>query len=81
MVTVEDGVRRGSAGTAIAAARIEEAQAWGSRAPSVLTLGLPHAYIPHGHVDSILSELGLDAHGLAASVLAAVETRQVVGGR
>ena len=81
VVTVEDGVRRGGVGAAIAAALREEAHQWSPDTRSVLTLGLPDAFIPQGRVDAILSELGLDGPGIAASVLAALRTTHVIGRR
>ncbi|MCU1450849.1 MAG: dxs, partial [Acidimicrobiales bacterium] len=70
VVTVEDGVRQGGAGTAVADA--VAALDVHRSAPPVLVLGTPDAYIPHGIAAQILSELGLDGPGIAASVLAAV---------
>jgi hypothetical protein len=34
---------------------------------------VPLAYVPHGHPADILSQLGLDAPGLSATVLDALE--------
>ena len=67
VVTAEDGVRVGGAGSAIAAALAAE-----PHAPAVVQLGTPDSYIPHGKADGILADLGLDAAGVAASVRAAV---------
>ncbi len=75
VVTVEDGVRRGGAGAAIAVSLPERALAAGLPCPPVLVLGVPDAYIPHGHPDRILAALGLDGPGIAGSVLAAVPGR------
>ncbi len=65
VVTVEDGLRVGGAGTQIAdaIADLEESR----ECPPVLVLGIPTSYIPHGTVDGILSQLGLDGPGIAAS--------------
>jgi len=38
----------------------------------VLILGVPTAYIPHGKPAAILSQLGLDAAGVASATLAAL---------
>jgi deoxyxylulose-5-phosphate synthase len=48
------------------------AQAERRPAPPVVVLGVPDRYLPQGNAASILSELGLDGVGLAASVLAAL---------
>jgi 1-deoxy-D-xylulose-5-phosphate synthase len=67
VVTAEDGVRVGGAGSAIA-----DALAGEPHAPAVVQLGTPDSYIPHGKADGILADLGLDAAGVAASVRAAI---------
>ena len=66
IVTVEDGVRSGGAGSLIAdaVADLRETRA----CPPVLILGVPVAYIPHGTPELILSQLGLDGPGIAAAV-------------
>ena len=70
VVTVENGVVEGGAGTEIAA-RIREQV--GPRAlPPVLHLGVPTTYIPHGDPGRILTGLGLDAVGIATSVMRAL---------
>ncbi|HET9077095.1 MAG TPA: 1-deoxy-D-xylulose-5-phosphate synthase [Acidimicrobiales bacterium] len=66
VVTVEDGVRSGGAGSFIADAMADLNEA--RNAPPVLILGVPTAYIPHGSQDTILSQLGLDGPGIAAAV-------------
>ncbi len=69
VVTAEDGIREGGAGTAIvdALAGLSDART----APPALVLGVPVAYIPHGNADAILADLGLDGPGIAAAVLRA----------
>jgi len=69
VVTVEDGVRIGGAGSHIdaALAQLDETR------PPVLTIGTPLEYIDQAKPASILSRLGLDAAGIAASVEKAVE--------
>ncbi|GGI06202.1 1-deoxy-D-xylulose-5-phosphate synthase [Egicoccus halophilus] len=65
VVTVENGVVGGGAGTELADRLTERA---GVRAaPPVLKLGVPDGYLPHGKPDRILAELGLDAPGIAAA--------------
>ena len=70
VVTVEDGVRSGGAGSFIvdAIADLNETR----QAPPVLVLGVPTAFIPHGSQDRILSQLGLDGPGIAAAVAKAL---------
>jgi len=65
VVTVEDGLRDGGVGMAIADQLCELTV--GRHEPRVRVLGVPAAYIPHGKPDAILAELGLDAAGVAAS--------------
>jgi 1-deoxy-D-xylulose-5-phosphate synthase len=65
VLTVEDGLRDGGIGSAIAD-RVSESCA-GRRAPRVRVLGTPTAYIPHGKPDAILADLGLDAAGVATA--------------
>ncbi len=65
VVTLEDGVVSGGFGSAV----LEALAPWGL-AGRVRVLGLPDEFLPPGNADSILSELGLDADGVAATVLA-----------
>ncbi|MPZ72323.1 MAG: 1-deoxy-D-xylulose-5-phosphate synthase [Nitriliruptorales bacterium] len=66
VVTVEDGVRVGGAGSTIsdAIADLQETRL----SPPVLTLGTPDGYIPQAKPARIHAELGLDGHGIAASI-------------
>ena len=66
VLTVEDGIRDGGAGTAMADAIAADSLGDGRVGPPVRVLGTPCAYIPHGKPDAILAELGLDADGIAA---------------
>ena len=70
VVTVEDGIRSGGAGSFIsdAVADLQETRV----APPFLVLGVPTAYIPHGSQDQILSQLGLDGPGIAAAIAKAL---------
>ena len=68
VVTVEDGLRSGGAGTAIRDALLERAEAAGQAAPRIRVLGVPLDYLPHGKPDAILADLGLDAAGIAATI-------------
>jgi 1-deoxy-D-xylulose-5-phosphate synthase len=70
IVTIEDGIRSGGAGSFVAdaVADLHETRS----CPPVLVLGIPTAYIPHGSQDQILSQLGLDGPGIAAAVAKAL---------
>ena len=68
VVTVEDGVRVGGAGTFMADALASSVRAGG---PPVVVLGTPAEFIPHGEVGAILSSLGLDAAGITSAVIEA----------
>ena len=70
VVTVEDGIREGGAGSCIANA-LSELDGDG-KAPPVRTLGIPTAYLPHGKPDEILAACGLDAAGIAQTALRAL---------
>jgi 1-deoxy-D-xylulose-5-phosphate synthase len=76
VVTVEDGLRVGGAGTLVAdaVADLEETRV----CPPVLILGIPTSYIPHGTVEGILAQLGLDGPGIAAATLKALPDREQV---
>ena len=76
VVTVEDGVREGGAGTAIADA--VAAVADGQPSPPVLVLGVPDRYIPQASPAAILAAIGLDGPGIAASVIGALEAADAV---
>ncbi|HLX88015.1 MAG TPA: 1-deoxy-D-xylulose-5-phosphate synthase [Acidimicrobiales bacterium] len=75
IVTVEDGVRVGGAGSFLVDAvrcmpDIERPL------PPVRTLGIPRRYLAHGRPDAILSNLGLDGPGIAASVAEALSAER-----
>jgi 1-deoxy-D-xylulose-5-phosphate synthase len=73
VVTVEDGLAAGGAGTHLQGAIAAVARERGLALPDQLVLGMPAAYVPQGRPDRILAEHGLDGPGIAASVRAAVE--------
>ena len=77
VVTAEDGLRSGGAGSAIREALAESAPMPGG--PSVRVLGVPVDYLPHGKADAILADLGLDAEGIAAAVKAEMARRGAAG--
>jgi 1-deoxy-D-xylulose-5-phosphate synthase len=71
VLTAEDGVVEGGVGALVASALAHGDQS--EVAPRVVACGVPLAYVPHGHPADILSQLGLDAPGLSATVLDALE--------
>jgi 1-deoxy-D-xylulose-5-phosphate synthase len=71
VVTIEDGLRDGGAGSAIADALSKLGPNGG---PQVRVLGVPSVYLAHGKPDTILTRLGLDADGIADEVLAWVSS-------
>jgi len=76
VVTVEDGFAHGGAGQYIRAELERAAAAEGVSPPTVVALGVPAVYVPHGSPDAILSSFGLDARGVAASAASAYERLQ-----
>ncbi len=68
VVTAEDGLRTGGAGTHLADAVARAADEAKRAAPPVKTLGVPRAFLPHDKADAILAGLGLDGPGVASSV-------------
>lgn len=75
VVTIEDGLRDGGVGTAIADALSKLAPIHG---PAVRVLGVPSVYLAQGKPDVILNRLGLDADGVVDEVLAWVRSSQSV---
>ena len=74
VVTVEDGVAQGGAGSHLQQALADRDQ--GRLAPPVLILGTPLEYIAHAKPAAILARFGLDGEGIADSArraLAAAE--------
>jgi 1-deoxy-D-xylulose-5-phosphate synthase len=66
VVTIEDGIAQGGAGSAMAA---EIMTRQGDTATTrVEVLGVPVQFIPQGRPDQILARLGLDADGIVAAV-------------
>jgi 1-deoxy-D-xylulose-5-phosphate synthase len=68
VVTVEDGVREGGAGSLIADTLATHCA--GPDIPRVEVLGTPIRFLPHGKPDRILADLGLDGPGIAATIRA-----------
>lgn len=73
VVTAEDGVRVGGAGSAIAAALTELVAGPAGRGPVVLPLGTPDAYLAQAKPARILAELKLDGPGIAESIRDALD--------
>ena len=69
LVTVEDHALAGGFGSAV----LELLTAQGHSGPRVMRLGLPDRFVEHGPRGALLAELGLDAEGIAKSVLAGLE--------
>ncbi|CAN7381168.1 1-deoxy-D-xylulose-5-phosphate synthase [Trinickia sp. LjRoot230] len=63
LVTVEEGVVMGGAGSAAA----EVLAAQGLSVP-LLQLGLPDAFVPHGDCAALLAQCGLDGDGIARAI-------------
>jgi 1-deoxy-D-xylulose-5-phosphate synthase len=66
VVTAEDGIAEGGVGASIAAALREHDT-------TVVTCGLPSAFLAHGNPEEILAAHGLDAAGIAAAAARALE--------
>lgn len=67
VVTVEDGVRVGGAGSFLVDA-VRRLPGRDGPMPAVRQLGVPRAYVAHGKPDAILADLGLDGPGIAGLV-------------
>ena len=70
LITVEENVIAGGAGSAVA----ESLSAAGVAVP-ILHLGLPDAFPDHGDPALLLTEVGLDAKGIAAAIEARFAAR------
>jgi 1-deoxy-D-xylulose-5-phosphate synthase len=71
VVTVEDGIRVGGAGTFLLDA-MRSLPSVDRPLPPVRILGVPRSYLAQGKPDLILSELGLDGPGIASTVTTAL---------
>jgi 1-deoxy-D-xylulose-5-phosphate synthase len=74
VVTVEDGVRVGGAGSFLVDA-MRGCTAGRLPAP-VRVLGIPRVYVAQGNPDAILADLGLDGPGIADSVVEALSVER-----
>ena len=74
VVTVEDGVRVGGAGSFL----VDALRLSSTDRPlvPVRTLGIPRRYLAQGKPDAILTDLGLDGPGIASSVLEALSVER-----
>jgi 1-deoxy-D-xylulose-5-phosphate synthase len=75
VLTMEDGIRVGGAGTFLVNA-MRQSDSGELGRPPVRILGVPRAYLPHGKPNQILADLGLDGPGIAASVSEALATER-----
>ena len=75
VVTIEDGLRDGGAGSAIADAVAQHGLASGRPPCEVDVLGIPARYLAHGKPDDILRDLGLDAASVAQRVRTVLASR------
>ncbi|HEX6985651.1 MAG TPA: transketolase C-terminal domain-containing protein, partial [Planctomycetaceae bacterium] len=66
VITIEENTLPGGFGSAV----LEAANAAGLRTDHIRLLGLPDRFIEHGDREELLADLGLDAHGLAATARA-----------
>ncbi len=66
VVTVEDGIRVGGVGSAVADALSRLAGQ--GQGPATLNIGTPVQYLEHGDPSVLRAELGLDPTGLAATI-------------
>ena len=68
VVTVEDGIRVGGAGTFLVDAMLAQMESIGLPCPASRVLGVPRQFLAQGKADGILASLGLDGAGIAESV-------------
>jgi 1-deoxy-D-xylulose-5-phosphate synthase len=68
VVTAEDGVRFGGAGSFLVDAMAAQVESDGLAMPAVRVLGIPRQFLAQGKADAILASVGLDGAGIAESV-------------
>ncbi len=73
VVTAEDGIVEGGVGAAAAAALRTGSYGGAPSAATVVTCGLPVAFLPHGKPGDILAAHGLDGGGIAGAALRALD--------
>ncbi|MGP0004324.1 MAG: 1-deoxy-D-xylulose-5-phosphate synthase [Acidimicrobiales bacterium] len=78
VVTAEDGLAHGGAGSYLCGEAEAIAAARQLPEPRRLVLGVPTTYIAHGKPDAILARLGLDGPGIAASTVTAARRLSLI---
>ena len=76
VVTVEDGLAHGGAGSYLVGEADRVADAGALAGPHQVVLGVPTRFIPHAKPDVILSQLGLDGAGVAEVTRRALARRR-----
>ena len=76
VVTAEDGLAHGGAGSYLVGEADRFADAAALAGPLQVVLGVPTAYLPHAKPDAILSRLGLDGAGIAEATRRALARRR-----
>ena len=76
VVTAEDGLAHGGAGSYLVAEAERAAEAAGVAGPRRVVIGVPTTYIQHAKPDAILSRLGLDGAGIAEATRRALARRR-----
>jgi 1-deoxy-D-xylulose-5-phosphate synthase len=74
VITVEEGTLIGGFGSAV----LEAVNAAGLRSDHVRCLGIPDQFIEHGERGELLSDLGLDVDGIAATAHSMAQKRRQV---
>jgi len=72
LVTIEDNVRHGGAGSAVNEVLLAQHQA-----VAVLNLGLPDQFVEHGTREELLAQVGLDAAGLLRAIQKRLRARDL----
>jgi 1-deoxy-D-xylulose-5-phosphate synthase len=75
VLTIEDGLRDGGVGAAIAD-QVGELSLGAVTPPRVRVLGVPTAFLPHGKPDVLLAEVGLDTAGVTAAAVSLMAAEQ-----
>jgi len=72
LVTIEESALAGGFGAGV----VEALGDAGLSRDGVVAIGLPDAFVTHGTRAELLAEVGLDAAGVAARVLAALDRKR-----
>jgi 1-deoxy-D-xylulose-5-phosphate synthase len=78
VVTAEDGLAHGGAGSYLCSQTEGIAISRDLPDPKRLVLGVPTTYLAHGKPDAILAGLGLDGPGIAGSILSAARRYSLI---